>query len=114
MPTVEAEWDRLRRAVWSLVQEAHAHNDPQELVAVLGMSLHEVQDFYAHTNWVEPPTDGFGGGPDWQSLGYGSNPTWFDLPKAAREEQVVYSANRAAGANTGSGTPTTTRTSTTG
>lgn len=91
MPAVEDEWLRLQKAVWSLVQEAKAKNDPQMLVAVLGMSLHQVQDFYAHTNWVEPKTEGFGGGPDWQSLGFGSTPTWFDIPKANREEEIVYS-----------------------
>ena len=73
---VAAEWDRLRRSVWSLVQEARDNNDPEMLLAVLGISLHEVQDFYTHTDWIEP----FGNtpgkeGPGWTARGFGSYPT---------------------------------------
>lgn len=88
------EWDRLRRAVWTLAQEARHHDDPEELLAVLGISLHEVQDFYAHTNWVEPQSaNGLPGadGPGWKERGFGSSPTWFDIPASARNAVTIYS-----------------------
>ena len=51
---VTHEWDRLRRAVWTIAREARDQNDPAKLLTVLGVSLHQVQDFYTHTNWMEP------------------------------------------------------------
>ncbi len=91
---VTNEWNRLRRAVWTLVREARTRNDPAELLAVLGMSLHQVQDFYTHTNWVEPAggVESFDG-PDWKTRGYGTTPTWFDVPAAARDAVTIYTAN---------------------
>ena len=89
-----AEWNRLRRAVWTLVREAREENDPEKLVIVLGMSLHPVQDFYSHTNWIEPRSGhGLAGadGPGWQERGFGSSPTWFDVPPSAREAVTIYS-----------------------
>ncbi len=93
-----AEWNRLRRAVWTLVQQAREENDPEKLVAVLGMSLHPVQDFYSHTNWIEPRRgQGLAGadGPGWQERGFGSSPTWFDVPPSAREAVTIYSGSSA-------------------
>ncbi len=91
---VTEEWDRLRRAVWTLAREARDRNDPEELLAVLGISLHELQDFYSHTNWVESrPGHGVPGsdGPGWQERGFGSNPTWFEVPPAERYKYTIYS-----------------------
>jgi hypothetical protein len=90
---VTAEWDRLRRAVWTLAREARDENDRAKLLAVLGMSLHMVQDFYAHTNWVEPESGLGAEGPGWQARDYGSSPTWFDVPTAVRDGVTVYTAN---------------------
>jgi hypothetical protein len=84
------EWDRLRRAVYTLVQEAREENNPGKLLAVIGMSLHQVQDFYSHTNWTEPQTGMGANGPGWQQRGFGTNPTWFDVPASAREQATVY------------------------
>jgi len=81
-PGITAEWERLQRAVWTLLQEARLENNPQKADAVLGASLHEVQDFYAHTNWIEP-AKGHGPGADGPGLreqGFGTYPTWFDVP----------------------------------
>jgi len=89
---LNAEWDRLRRAVYRLAQAARAENDPLKLLTVLGASLHQVQDFYAHTNWVEPDRErvlGFDG-PDWKVLGWGDAPTWFDIPAAVRSSKFLY------------------------
>lgn len=96
-PGVEHEWDRLRAAVYTLAREAAARNDPLELLAVLGISLHQLQDFYAHTNWVEPRgVDGYDG-PGWSQLGQGSNPTWFDVPKTIRDGSRIYTGGVARG-----------------
>jgi hypothetical protein len=91
--TVTAEWDRLRRAVYAMVQEARDHDDPEALLAIIGMSLHPVGDFYTHSNWVEPRSGhGLPGvdGPGWQERGFGSNPTWFDIPPSDREAVRIY------------------------
>ena len=90
---VTNEWDRLRRAVWTLVREARARNDSAMLLAVLGMSLHQVQDFYTHTNWVEPESGLGMEGPGWRARGFGSSPTWFDLPAGIRDGVTIYTAN---------------------
>lgn len=90
---VTAEWDRLRRAVYTLVQEARDEDNPAKLLAVLGMSMHPVQDFYTHTNWIEPRSGhGVSGsdGPGWDERGFGSHPTWFDLPASEREKVRIY------------------------
>ena len=90
---VTAEWDRLRRSVGTLVREARAQNDRAKLLAVLGMSLHQVQDFYTHTNWVEPQSGLGAEGPGWPARGFGTSPTWFDVPAATRGGVTVYTAN---------------------
>jgi hypothetical protein len=85
------EWDRLRRAVGALSREARDANDPQMLLTVLGISLHQVQDFYSHTNWLEPDGDPLRDGPGWAAKGWGSSPTWFDIPQAVRDGEYLYS-----------------------
>jgi hypothetical protein len=90
---VAAEWDRLQRALWSCLNEARIQNYPLKAIECLGATSHEVQDFYAHTNWVEAmPGHGFAGsdGPGWQERGFGSYPTWFDVPGEVREQAMVY------------------------
>jgi len=91
-PGITAEWERLQRAVWTLLQEARLENNPQKADAVLGASLHEVQDFYAHTNWIEP-AKGHGPGADGPGLreqGFGTYPTWFDVPASERDKFTIY------------------------
>jgi hypothetical protein len=90
---VTHEWDRLRRSVWTLVNEARDENDPAKLLTVLGVSLHQVQDFYTHTNWVEPETGLGAEGPGWKDRGFGSSPTWFDVPADKRDAVTIYTAN---------------------
>ena len=87
-----AEWDRLRRTTAALALEARNTSDPKMLVAVLGISLHQVQDFYSHTNWLEPGGASGGTGPNWEGRGYGRTPTWFDIPKSVRDTADLYSA----------------------
>lgn len=90
---VATEWERLQRAVWDVARRARAADEPLALLTVLGASIHQVQDFYTHTNWVEPGnTPVLGGeGPGWAARGFGSHPTWFDVPAAARNAVTVFS-----------------------
>jgi hypothetical protein len=88
---VVAEWARLRRATYRLVQSAKVSRDPLDLLTAIGMSLHEVQDFYAHSNWVET-TEFRGVGPGWDPKVQGSTPTWFDVPAKERGPLPVYSS----------------------
>jgi CARDB/PLAT/LH2 domain len=91
-----AEWDRLRRAVGGLAVEARDRNDPLMLLSVLGISLHQVQDFYSHTNWLEPDGEVSRDGPGWLARGFGASPTWFDVPAPVRDAEYMY-----AGGSTG-------------
>src|SRR5688572_11938243 len=91
----EAEWLRLCRATKASLQLCASRNDAMGAVVVLGMTLHEVQDFYTHTNWVEPQgvrTSVGYSGPGWAATGtYGTNPTWFDVPATVRANFPIYS-----------------------
>ncbi len=89
---VTKEWDRLSSATRALATEARDRNDPDQLLSVIGISLHEVQDFYTHSNWVEPTGDPGRSGPGWGSKGWGTTPTWFDLPPAIRSAERIYTA----------------------
>lgn len=93
--TISMEWDRLARATRAAATECARLGDTQGLLTVIGITTHAVQDFYAHTNWVEPAgntqTTGYDG-PGWaQQATYGSHPTWFDLPAEVRQSARVYS-----------------------
>ncbi len=93
---VANEWDRLRRRVAAIARAARdAPNggDPLKLLTVLGASIHQVQDFYTHTNWVEP--EGVSGfeGPGWKARGLGTTPTWFDVPASELSKVTIYTAN---------------------
>jgi hypothetical protein len=56
---VDAYWKTLLRNTIAAAAKAKADNDYIEYYTVLGVSLHVVQDFYAHSDWVE--SSGFGG-----------------------------------------------------
>ncbi len=91
----EAEWIRLARATKSLIRQYAAARDVEGMLCVMGMSLHAAQDFYTHTNWVEPlgvrSRDGFAG-PGWAATKkFGTYPTWFDVPAAERAKFNIYS-----------------------
>lgn len=88
---VEAEWDRLRRTVFAVARNARAANRPLELLTAIGASLHALQDFYSHSNWIEPRgVPGFDG-PGWEGQNEGATPTWFDVPKGVRDANRLYS-----------------------
>jgi hypothetical protein len=84
------EWDRLRWTVGRLARVARESNNPEMLLTVLGISLHQVQDFYSHTNWLEPEGEPLRDGPGWAARGFGRTPTWFDVPAAVRNAEDLY------------------------
>ena len=86
---IDAEWKRLSKATANLAREAAARNDPQMLVTVLGTSLHQVQDFYTHSNFLEGA--GIGTGPGWRGRGYGTSPLWSDVPDEIKLKEQIYS-----------------------
>lgn len=86
---VEQEWQRLMHLTRRILRIAGNKNDAEGVLAILGTSLHSVQDFYSHSNWVEDPSGEPGrGGPGISRLGYGDLPTWFDVPPTVREKLV--------------------------
>lgn len=82
---VEDRWDQLVRGTYHAAKTAEREGDARGLLSVLGTSLHAVQDFYAHSNWAALESRGLGPAlvPD---------PTWFDLPRAARARADVYTS----------------------
>jgi hypothetical protein len=89
---VEREWDRLIHMTQRLLRLAGQRNDPLMVLSTMGMSLHAVQDFYTHSNWVEDlrPDAPLGlGGPGVASLRYGDHPTFFDIPPDVRQRELV-------------------------
>ena len=91
---VDAEWQRFMRVTRNALVQAKTAQDPLTVMAVVGMSLRNVQDFYAHTSWVETAGQlGSPDGPGW-SPAYGSSPTYFDIPKRARRQGGVLGGRR--------------------
>jgi hypothetical protein len=86
---IDKEWKRQMFLTRKWVQYAGRQEDPIQVMAVLGISLHAVQDFYSHSNWVENFSKFRGrGGPGLSSFGVGEVPTWFDVPPATRARFV--------------------------
>jgi hypothetical protein len=50
---IASYWTTLAANTKAAAQQAERDNDVVEFYTVLGMSLHVVQDFYSHSNWVE-------------------------------------------------------------
>lgn len=66
--SVKNYWDRFTVNAKAAFSEAARNKNPRQVLALLGMSLHAVQDFYSHSNWAElhgPP-----GGFDYSTLTY--------------------------------------------
>jgi hypothetical protein len=105
---VEREFRRLARATRDVLRERAQYNDIPGILTVMGISLHAVQDFYAHTNWTEalpgpnPDAANWSSGPGWAALGtWGSHPTFFDVPEAQRSARgQIYSSKGTCGPNT--------------
>ncbi len=96
--SLQTEWNRLRRATYEAVTRARRTNDPLLALTALGISTHQIQDFYTHSNWVEPRSSG----PGWATRGLGGTPTWFDVPQSTRlaEGTGLYTAGSVPGGRT--------------
>jgi hypothetical protein len=88
---VSQKWDAMLDATKRTAEGKAQTGDVLGLLALLGMSLHNVQDFYAHSNWVD---GGYLGPP----LGkgalakYGDHPTWLSMDRKDREALDVYTS----------------------
>ena len=57
---------------------------------MIGMSLHELEDFYAHSNWVEEPGVTGADGPDWSDAALRHEPDLVRRAGEARLKEPVY------------------------
>jgi hypothetical protein len=69
---IDNYWRRLSVNTRSAVQQAAREKDTLKLLTILGVSLHAVQDFYSHSNWVETHPR--------STSGPYRPETWFDSP----------------------------------
>ncbi|MDP4181453.1 MAG: HET-C-related protein [Bacillota bacterium] len=69
---LENAWDTLLRNTHKAVKQAESENDVAGFLAVLGMTTHAVQDFYAHSNWTNVMYNDYG------------NRTWFEVNQSDR------------------------------
>lgn len=68
------EWDRLLEQTYQAVKTSERNHDTRMFLVTLGMSLHTVQDFYAHSTWADLTDSG-----DFAAKGYEGDVTWFDV-----------------------------------
>jgi hypothetical protein len=101
---VARKWDAMLYNTQRYAEARVRMNPPDVLglLTLLGMSLHNVQDFYAHSNWVE-------GGATGPPLGkgalaaYGDHPTWLSMSRKDRESLDVYTLLRRGAVHRGHG-----------
>ena len=89
----EAEWTRLQRATTQALRSIKSSGGTAkeiQVLSVLGIGLHSLQDFYSHSNWIEQQGVSGADGTDWSKLTVGLTPTWFDVPKKTRDPLNVY------------------------
>ncbi|NOT32721.1 MAG: hypothetical protein HOP12_00980 [Candidatus Eisenbacteria bacterium] len=85
---VARKWDALLYNTKHHVQNPTGKGDLLRRLALLGMSLHNVQDFYTHSNWAELGADNpLGSG---KLAAYGTHPTWLSVDRSVREKLHVY------------------------
>ena len=76
-------WTWLTLNTKEAVKQAVTKEDPLNLLTILGISLHGVQDFYSHSNWVEEHSSSSDGN------SY-SSATWFDSPRDTTSQLKLY------------------------
>ncbi len=86
---VVQRWDAMLAATESVAKKKAQGGDILGLLTLLGMSLHNVQDFYTHSNWVEQDFDNPGIGKGVLEP-YGKHPTWLSVPRPIREKLKVH------------------------
>lgn len=90
---VSEKWDAMLTATKKAAEAKRDSGDVLGLMALLGASLHNVQDFYAHSNWVEPNGPGIGKG---ALAKYGDHPTWLSVDRVDRDRLHVYTREKVA------------------
>jgi len=84
---IEYQWSRLEtntiRALKKFASEKSVRPGFRKivLISIIGASLHAVQDFYAHSNWIDLL----------QNRNLGELPTWFELSQQERNSLNLYS-----------------------
>jgi hypothetical protein len=73
---VEANWRRILAGTLLGLLWAKEQNDVSAAQNILGVSLHAIQDFYAHSNWVDDPNR--------------RNRTWFEVPPEERKRMSLW------------------------
>ncbi len=73
---VEANWRRILAGTLLGLLWAKEQNDVGAAQNILGVSLHAIQDFYAHSNWVDAPDR--------------RNRTWFEVPPEERRRMSLW------------------------
>lgn len=73
---VEANWKRILTGTLVGLLWAKEQNDVSAAQNILGVSLHVIQDFYAHSNWVDAPDR--------------RNRTWFEVPPEERRGMSLW------------------------
>jgi hypothetical protein len=63
---------------------AKERNDIHAARNILGVSLHAIQDFYSHSNWIDDATRRGAGNPNWEESANGM--TWFAMSAAAKSQ----------------------------
>lgn len=73
---IEANWRRYASGAVAGLIWAAENNDHAAAYNILGVSVHAVQDFYTHSNWVDDASR--------------RRVTWHELPKEERARQSLY------------------------
>ncbi|MGC8785600.1 MAG: hypothetical protein ACP5RN_14605, partial [Armatimonadota bacterium] len=73
---VEANWKRILAGTLAGLLWAKEQDDVSAAQNILGVSLHAIQDFYAHSNWVDAPDR--------------RNRTWFEVPPEERRRMSLW------------------------
>lgn len=73
---VEANWHRILAGTILGLLWAKEQNDISAAHNILGVSLHAIQDFYAHSNWVDAPDR--------------RNRTWFEVSPEGRRRMSLW------------------------
>jgi len=76
---VEANWRRILAGTLLGLLWAKEQDDVSAAQNILGVSLHAIQDFYAHSNWVDAPNR--------------RNRTWFEVPPEERKQMSLWTGS---------------------
>ncbi len=73
---VRRTWRRYLTGTMAGLVWAAQKNDVSAARNILGVSLHAIEDFYSHSNWIDAPER--------------RTKTWFEVPKAQRDALAIY------------------------